>query len=113
MTFPHTTSWRNPPRLLDLMVLVALSSLPLAGARPPSDAAAFAVVMLAVGCLLWWLPMLGGRGSWPDLLILPAFMALTLLYLFVSLVAFFCDPVAAVSVVGAQVIALVYVTFRW
>src|SRR4051794_38461226 len=112
MIFPHTTSRRNPPRLLDLVVLVAISALPLAGARPPSGATAFAVVMLAVGVVLWWLPWIGGRGRWPDLLILPSFMGLALFYLFLSLGAFFCDPVAAVSVVAAQLIALVYVSFR-
>jgi hypothetical protein len=95
------------------MVLVAASALPLAGARPPSGAVGLVVVMLAVGILLWWLPMLGGRGSWPDLLILPAFMTLTVFYLFLSVCAFLCDPAAAVSVIGAQLIALIYVSFRW
>ena len=85
----------------------------MAGARPPSDAAELMVVMLTVGFLLWWLPTLGGRGSWPDLLILPAFITLTLLYLLLSIGAFVCDPVAAVSVIVAQLIALVYVSFRW
>jgi hypothetical protein len=46
-------------------------------------------------------------------LILPAFMMLTFVYLFLSIGAFLCDPAAAVSVVGAQLIALVYVSFRW
>jgi hypothetical protein len=113
MTFPHTTSSRNPPRILDFMVLVAIAALPMAGARPPSDTAAFAVVMLLVGFLLWWLPWLGGRGRWPDLLILPAFISLTVFYLFLSIGAFLCDPGASVSVIGAQLIALVYVSFRW
>src|SRR4051812_7877334 len=87
MTFPHTTSSRNPPRVLDLVVLVAIAALPMAGARPPSGAAVFAVVMVPVGFLLWWLPWLGGRGRWPDLLILPAFMTLTLFYLFLAILA--------------------------
>jgi hypothetical protein len=113
MTFPDTTSSRNPPRILDLVVLVAVSALPMAGARPPSGATGFSVAMLPVGFLLWWLPWLGGRGRWPDLLILPAFMTLTLFYLFLSIGAFLCDPEAAVSVLGAQLIALVYVSFRW
>jgi len=113
MTFPKTTLSRNPPRILDLVVLVAVSAPPMAGARPPSVAAGFAVLMLAVGFLLWWLPWLGGQGTWPDLLILPAFMMLTFIYLFLSIGTFLCDPEAAVSVVGAQLIALVYVSFRW
>jgi hypothetical protein len=112
MTFPHTTSSRNPLSILDLMVLVAVSALPLAGIRPPSDAAGFAAVMLPVGFLLWWLPGLGGQGRWTDLLILPVFMAMTLFYLFLSMAAFLCDPGAAVSVIGAQLIALIYVSFR-
>jgi hypothetical protein len=112
MTFPHTSSSRNPPRILDLVVLVAVAALPMAGARPPSVAAGFAVLMLSVGFLLWWLPWLGGRGKWPDLLILPTFMTLTVFYLFLSIGAFLCDPEAAVSVIGAQLIALIYVSFR-
>jgi hypothetical protein len=113
MSFPYTRSSRNPPRILDLVVLVAVSALPMAGARPPSGATGFSVVMLPVGLLLWWLPWLGGRGRWPDLLLLPAFITLTLFYLFLSVGAFLCDPGAAVSVVVAQLIALVYVSFRW
>src|SRR5262249_3349030 len=113
MTFPRTTSSRNPPRILDLVVLVAVSALPMAGARPPSGAAGFMVVMLPLGVLLWWLPCLGGRGRWPDLLMLPAFMTLTVFYVFLAIGAFLCDPQAAVSVVVAQLIALVYASFRW
>jgi hypothetical protein len=112
MTFPHTTSRRSPLCIVDLLVFIAISALPLAGARPPSGAGGFAAVMLALGLLLWWLPRLGGRGSWADLFILPAFMALSLFYLFLAMVAFLCDPGAAVSVIGAQLIALVYVSFR-
>lgn len=112
MVFPKTSLSRNPLRILDLLVLVAVAALPIAGARPPSVAAGSAVLMLTVGLLLWWLPEFGGRGTWPDLFILPAFMTLTLFYLFVSIGTYVCDPEAAVSVVGAQLIALVYVSFR-
>ncbi len=113
MTFPKTTLGRNPPRILDLVVLVAVAALPMTAVRPPSVAAGFAALMLPLGFLLWWLPRIGGRGWWPDLLTLPAFMTLTFVYLFLSIGAFLCDPEAAVSVVGAQLIALVYVSFRW
>jgi hypothetical protein len=112
MAFPHTTSRGHPLRIHDLLVLVALSALPMAGARSPSGVAGFAAVMLALGLLLWWLPRLGGRGQWTDLFILPAFMGLTFFYLFLSMVIFFSDPNAAISIVGAQLIALVYVSFR-
>jgi hypothetical protein len=113
MVFPKTTLSRNPPRIVDLAVLVAVSALPMAGARPPSIAAGLAVLVLALGFLLWWLPWLGGSGKWADLFILPAFMMLTFVYLFLSIGTFLCDPEAAVAVVGAQLIALVYVAFRW
>ncbi len=113
MVFPKTTLRSNPPRILDLLVLVAVAALPVAGTRPPSVAAGSAVLVLAVGLLLWWLPGLGGRGTWPDRLILPAFMMLTFVYLFLSIGIYVSDPAAAVSVVLAQLVALVYVSFRW
>jgi hypothetical protein len=112
MTSLKTTSDRKPLCIFDLLVLVAVSALPMAGALPPSDAIVLVLLMLPLGFVLWWLPGLGGRGHWPDLLILPAFMALTFIYIMLSLITFIRDPTAAVSLIGAQLIAMIYVTFR-
>jgi hypothetical protein len=114
MPFPDVASARKPLYLFDHMVLIAVSALPLVAVSPPHDPAAvgLAAIMLLLGYLLWWLPGLGARGRWHDPLVLPAFMALTVVYLLLAFIAFSCDPDSAVLIIAAQLIALVYVSFR-
>jgi hypothetical protein len=124
MPLSDAPSGRNPPRILDHLVLIGVAALPLAaflrpagpGSRAPGQAGAvgLAAVMLMAGYFLWSLPGLGvrTRGTWIGPLVLPAFMALVVVYLVLAFVAFFCDPDATVMVVIAQLAALIYVTLR-
>lgn len=115
MAFPDVSTARRPLAIYDLMVLVAISTLPLTAMSPPRapGTASAALFMLGVGLVLWWLPKVGVRGSWACSLALPAFMLATCLYLLLSLVIFFCDPAAAILVIGSQLLVLLYVSFRW
>jgi hypothetical protein len=101
--------------IVDHMVLVAVSALPLTAlhTRRTYEAFGLSLMMLLLGYLLWLLPGLGMRQRWHDALVLPAFMALTLAYLFLAFVAFFGDPGSAVLVITAQLLTLVYASFRW
>jgi hypothetical protein len=122
MSLSDRVAGRDPPRILDHLVLIGVAALPLAAflrptgsrASGPTGAAGLAAVMLMVGYFLWWLPGLGvrTRGLRIGALVLPAFMALVALYLVLAFVAFFRDPDATVLVVIAQLAALIYVTLR-
>jgi hypothetical protein len=114
MSFPNVASARKSLRIHDLLVLIAVSALHLTAICPPHhpETVGLSLAMLLVGYLLWRLPELGGRGRWHDLLALPAFMALILIYFVLAFIHLFCDPTAAVVVIVAQSIALVYMSFR-
>jgi hypothetical protein len=114
MTFPSVAPARRSPTILDHLVLIAVFALPMLAARTAhsSDMIELSLIMLLLGYLLWWLPGLGTRGRWHDILVLPAYMALTMVDLVLAFIAIICDPDAAVLVIGAQLIALVYVSFR-
>ncbi|WP_422924334.1 hypothetical protein [Singulisphaera sp. PoT] len=113
MAFPDLTTRRSSPKIGDLMVLVAIAALPLAGSQP-TDALptfGFSATLVLLGGLLWWLPIQGGRWKLGAML-LPAFMALAMLYLFMAILAFAWAPKAAALMIFSQLITLIYVSFR-
>jgi hypothetical protein len=128
MNFPHLTSRRRPLTLLDLMVVVLISALPLAAVplwissdpaapvpRPGGpEAAVFMAVLLLAGYGLWWLSELAARGRprWVVPVALSALVVLTPVYLFMSVLAFLFAPAAASLTLVAQLIAPLYVAFR-
>jgi hypothetical protein len=95
------------------MVYTAICALPLAGLHASFRAAGVTAILLILASLLWWLAELGGRVRWLDCLALPVFLALALVYLFLILVVFCGEPGVALSVLGAQVSAMMYASFRW
>jgi hypothetical protein len=113
MVFPGTSSPRKPLCIVDLMVYTAICALPLAGLHPSFRAVGVTAILLFLASVLWWLSGLGGRVRWLDYLALPVFLALALVYLFLILIVFCGEPGVALSVLGAQVIAMMYASFRW
>jgi hypothetical protein len=120
MSIPVITTRVKPLRIFDHIVLVVVAALPLAafhhatesGSRYAPQAIGLSAVMLAVGYFLWWLPRIGARGGVLSALALPAFIALTVVYLYLAFVCYFTDPHATALVVVAQLIALIYITLR-
>jgi hypothetical protein len=120
MWIPNVAIRRKPLRILDHLVLIGVAALPLAafhrvavsGSRLAPQAIGLAIVMLAVGYFLWWLPRIGARRGALGVLALPAFIALTVVYLYLAFLCYFTDPEATALVVVAQVIALIYITLR-
>jgi|GEM_PF-5336029 len=110
MAFPDLRSKRSA---LTIVVLVAIAALPLAASRPPDALPEFglSLFMILLGCLLWWLPTLGSRWKL-GAIVLPAFMTLTGLYLCIIIIAFANAPKAVILIIVAQLIALIYVSFR-
>jgi hypothetical protein len=113
MAFPETSAPRESVCIVDLMVYTAICALPLAGLHPSFRAAGVSVILLVLASLLWWLAEVGGRVRWLDCLALPVFLTLALVYLFLILVVFCAEPAVALSVLGAQVSAMMYASFRW
>src|SRR5947209_8202709 len=105
MTFPQISARRPRWVVFDLMAVVAVCALPLAAVRPPAEpgVAGLVVLMLVLGGVLWWLSARGGQIGPLSPLALPAIIALTMLELVLSCVAFACDPKAAVLILCAQV----------
>jgi hypothetical protein len=113
MVFPQTSSRRRPLCIVDLMVYTAVCALPLAGLDSSFRSAGVTTILLLLAALLWSLAELGGRVWWLDFFALPAFLALALVYLFLILVVYCAEPGVALSVLGTQVIAMLYASFRW
>jgi hypothetical protein len=113
MVFPQTSSPRKPFCIVDVMVYTAVCALLLAGLHPSFDAVGVAVLLLTLGSLLWWLSWVGASVPWLDFLVLPIFLALALVYMFLILVVFCGLPELALSVLLAQVIAMIYASLRW
>lgn len=114
MTFPEVSARRPRPRIIDLIVMVAIAALPAAAVAPPRapETAGLALIMLGVGALLWGLSGLAGRARWIDSLALPALFSLTCAYIVLCCVAFVSEPRAAALILAAQVAALLYASFR-
>src|SRR5215212_5158055 len=110
MSFPDVASGRRPLTILDLLVVIAIASLPLAALHPPTarDMAGLSAIMLGLGGLLWWLPGNAARRRALEPLVLPAFVALAFGYLVLFFIASACDPHGAALVIGAQLAALIY-----
>src|SRR5215212_2467070 len=115
MSFPDVASGRRPLTILDLLVVIAIASLPLAALHPPTapDMAGLSAMMLGLGGLLWWLPGLAARRRALEPLVLPAFVGLTVVYLVVFSIASACDARGAALIIGAQLVAMVYASLRW
>ena len=120
MSIPNITIRRRPLSIFDHLILVVVAALPMAafhhaagsGSRFAPQAIGLAAVMLAVGYFLWWLPRISARGGVLSALALPAFIALTVVYLYLAFVCYFTDPHATALVVVAQLIALISITLR-
>jgi predicted membrane channel-forming protein YqfA (hemolysin III family) len=116
--FPRLTSRKKSLTILDLMVVVAASALPMAAVAVsgPIGAAAvpLAVFMMVMGYALWWLPALGApeRRRWLDAIALPIYMTLSLLYIFVAFLTWHFAPYAVLLVFAAQVVVFVYLALR-
>jgi hypothetical protein len=116
--FPQLTSRKKSLTILDLMVVVAASALPLAAVNlsGPMGAKAvpLAVFMMATGYALWWLPALAApeRRRWLDAIALPIYMTLSLLYVFAAFLTWHFDPYALLLVFAAQAIVFVYLAWR-
>jgi hypothetical protein len=115
MSFPELTTRRRSLCVFDLLVLVFVCALPLAGISPPSapGAPGLSTALLFVGYLLWWLPGLGVRRGRIAPLVLPIFVGLAFLYLMVLILAFLLDPTLAILVLASQLIAMLYTAFRF
>jgi hypothetical protein len=112
------TSRKKSLTILDLMVVVAASALPLAAvdySRPiGAGAVPLAVFLLATGYTLWWLPGLAApeRRRWLDAIALPIYMTLSAAYLFVVMLTWFFAPLALLLAFASQVIVYVYLAWR-
>jgi hypothetical protein len=115
MAFPEVSARRPRWLLIDLTVLVGACTLPLAAVSPPSapETAFLAVILLALGGLLWLLADVGARFGRLGPIVLPAIIAVTAVDLVLSCIAFVCEPRATVLILAAQVGSLIYVSFRW
>ncbi len=113
MAFPDLTSKRQTLSIFDLMVLVAIAALPLAGSRSSQTlyTFSFSLPLFLVGGVLWWLPRLGSRSRLGPL-VLPVFVAVAVLYLLFAFVAFVWSPDLTILIISTQLLALIYVSFR-
>jgi hypothetical protein len=115
--FPQLTSRKKSLTILDLMVVVGISALPMAalGASGRNAVAIpLSVFLMVTGYVLWWLPALAApeRRRWLDVIALPVYMGLCAAYLLATLLTWYFAPYAVVMVIAAQVIAFVYLSFR-
>ena len=107
--------------LSDLMVVVVVTALPLAGAVAPTATrvspavvAALEAALLAGGHLLWWLPGLAAlkRWRWLEVVVLPVYMALAVVLTGLGAVAIAVCPASVVLVAAAYGVTLIHLEFR-
>src|SRR4051794_16805266 len=116
--FPQLTSRKKSLTILDLMIVVAASALPLAAVdvSGPIGAAAvpLAVFQMVTGYVLWWLPALGApeRRRWLDAIALPIYMTLSIFYIFATFLTWQFAPYAVLLVFAAQVLVFAYLAIR-
>ena len=114
---------RKGVRILDHVVFIVLVTLlmtaflPAIGSRtmtPKLSAFWLSCAMLAIGVVLWWMPGHAARGESRRLgfIILPAFIALSLIEIGLTFAAYHCDPNATGLVLFTQILGLIYVSFR-
>jgi hypothetical protein len=115
MAFPEVSARQPRWTIRDILVIVAICSLPSAAVSPPRapEVAGLSALVLGVGALLWWLAARGGHVRVLGPIALPAIIVMTMVELVLSCIAFACDPGAAVLILGAQLSGLIYASFRW